>query len=150
MDSVKKCIKCNTNCMENYDGKLILICGINNSLHAADRNYLKTDAKGNYISSQNVSELFRYLDQVLLEMLPKAQIKMVPALTCNDKTWEKTEMCQKVYNEINDHIAKRSHVAIDPDLPRKMKWIANKEFDKVHFENDFEGINYWKMVFEQE
>ena len=63
----EKCNRCNTTCMKDFNGKLLIAVGINNSLHAADLPNLVMNANNEYESIQDVEKIFRLIDETLTQ-----------------------------------------------------------------------------------
>ena len=146
----RTCAKCRNECAADFEGDLVIVCGINNSLHGADVVNLKMNVDKNvYESNQDIEGTFKLLDMAIQKAVPKAKVTFALNLDTNDPTWAKTNVCQDIFNKINGQIRQRKHVEVDTKLPLKMRWISNTQYDKVHFANDFDGINFWKMIFDQ-
>ena len=147
----KKCSKCGNDCAGKFKGKVIFACGINNSLHAADLPNIKMGADNRYVNAQNFDGLFRLLDDTMTEILPEAEVFYAPLIAVKQEGWDTTELCQNAFHKINACVRRRKHVEFDPYLPINMGWIGRKTNirDKVHFSNDYDGIDFWKMVLEQ-
>ena len=147
----KKCTKCGEDCAGVFEGKVIIACGINNSLHAADLPNIKLGADNRYVNAQNFDGLFRLLDATMTEVFPKAEVFYAPLIAVKQEGWDTTELCQSAFHKINACIRRRNHVQFDSNLPINMGWIGKKASlkDKVHFTNDFDGIDFWKMILDQ-
>ena len=70
---------------------------------------------------------------------------MAPLIATKEQAWLTDELSQNAFREINRLVKERDHVEFDSFLPTKMNWICN---DKVHFK-DYDGVKFWKMIFEQ-
>ena len=97
-------------------------------------------------TTQDFTAIFNILDDTIKSVLPKADVNFAPLIATIDPDWLNNPFCQDAYTEINRLIKKRKHVELDSDLPAKEEWIRGK--DKVHM-NDFDGIQFWKSIFDQ-
>ena len=145
------CSKCGKDCAGAFEGKVVIACGINNSLHAADLPNIKLGMDNRYVNAQNFDGLFRLLDDTMNGILPKAKVFYAPLIAVKQEGWDTTELCQSAFQKINACIKRRKHVSFDSYLPINMGWIGRKANirDKVHFTNDYDGIDFWKMVLDQ-
>ena len=104
---IEKCVKCNKCCTKDFKGKLLIAVGINNSLHAADLPNIEINARNEYTGIQNVEGIYGLLDDTLAQLFPHANIKYAPILATKEDGWDTSELCQKVYNEMNQQIKLR-------------------------------------------
>ena len=129
------CRHCKQECMENFTGEIVLVVGLNNALKATRQPFVNYQRK----RVQNVPAMFKLLDEVLAEMLPKATVTFiqplkVPYLRFKDQL--------EVYAEIEIEINKRNHIEFDPERPTKENMI---DYEGVHL-YDQQSINFWKQI----
>ena len=114
-------------------------------MHATEMCNFKVDEHNRVVNVQNFDALFRLLDDTLSKLFPKAIVKLAPLIATKDELWMSAEICQEVFIIINGLIRERSHVEFDSYLPLERNWICN---DGVHFK-DYDGVKFWKSIFEQ-
>ena len=128
-----------------FKGKLVLVCGINNSLSAANTpNVVYHKPSNSYVNGQDFEALFELLDKTVKRMMPNATCIYTPLIAPNERTWKTSHHCQFAFKKINQLIKERKHLELDSDLPVQMKWIRGR--DKVHMD-DIDGVRFWKMIF---
>ena len=129
------CRHCKSECMEDFAGELILVVGLNNALKATRQPFVNFQRK----RIQNVPAMFKLLDGVLAEMLPKAKVAFVqplkvPYLRFKDQL--------EVYAEIETEVLKRNHISIDPEKPTRENMI---DYEGVHL-YDQQSVAFWKEI----
>ena len=97
------------------------------------------------VGDQDFPSQFKLLDNTLTKVFPKADVKLAPVIATKDRRWLNDELMQNAFETLNELIKQRGHVEYDSYLPSKMNWICK---DNVHFK-DFDGVKFWKMIFEQ-
>ena len=66
---VKKCFSCKTNCYEEFDGKVLVVIGVNNSLKAGDVPHVElNEATGFMKNAQRFDDLFAYMDETFVKV----------------------------------------------------------------------------------
>ena len=128
-----------------FEGNVLIAVGINDSMHATEMCNFKIDEHNKVVNTQNFDALFKLLDETLSKLFPKANIKLSPLIATKDELWTAAEICQEVFIIINGLIRERNHVEFDSYLPLERNWISN---DGVHFK-DYDGVKFWKSIFEQ-
>lgn len=128
-----------------FKGKMVIVCGINNSLSAANTpNLIHHEPTDTYINGQDFDAIFKLLDKTISRMMPQATPIFTPLITPNERTWKQSQHCQFAFRRINELIRDRKHLELDSELPLEMKWIRGR--DRVHLQDD-DGVLFWKMIF---
>ena len=140
--TIRFCKHCYDECMSSFEGQFILVIGLNNTLKADKEPF--TNEFGRNL--QDIDGMFKLLDGVLQKMLPKAQIKLAPVLNISNENWRQSPAKQKIFHEINENIARRNHLQMDPDEPDRRNLFDQ---DGTHM-NDYQSIEFWTKTFQQE
>ena len=143
---VRWCNKCDDECFDKYTGKVLLVIGLNNTLKAGNHHNVKMGPDGHNINAQDFEGMFKYMDETLALMLPRAEIKFSPMIASGDEVWKNTPICQEAYAEIDARIKARNHINFDSFQPEREGWLNDR--DLVHMK-DWESIDFWMKAFEQ-
>ena len=140
--TIRFCKHCYGECMNNFEGQFVLVVGLNNTLKADIEPFANEYGRG----MQDINGMFALLDSVLQKMLPKAQIKLAPVLNIANDAWRGSQFKQSIYRNINDCIAVRNHLQMDPNEPFRRNLY---DADGVHM-NDYQSIEFWTKILLQE
>ena len=127
--------------MENFEGQLILVIGLNNSLKAEREPFANEYGR----CMQNVDNLHKLLDKTIARMVPKAKVAYAPVLKVERDVWNRSQKAQKIYGDLNSNIFRRSHLQFDPEEPLK-RGLFDKN-DGVHL-LDNESVEFWTESFQ--
>lgn len=140
--TIRFCKHCYSDCMSAFEGDLILVLGLNNSLKA-DREPFANEYGRNM---QDINGMFRLFDKVLKKMLPKAQVQFAPVLMIRNEIWRRSTVKLEVRRQINANIMERNHLQFDPNGPLNLNYFDE---DGTHMD-DFKSIEFWTEVFTSE
>ena len=135
--TVRFCTHCFTECMESFEGDLILVIGLNNVLNADGEQNVKRGQ-----NQQNFPQLFARLEETIQLMIPNAKTTFATPLVVPKYIWAGSGRQQAAYASIVREIEKRNHLQMDTEEPRKLK-----QYDQmgVHMW-DIESVEYWMNV----
>ena len=132
---VRFCLHCRDECMESFNGKLIVVAGLNNVLKADRLPFMDHRRE----STQNIAKLYELLDKTLEDMLPNAEIIYAPPL---DVVQALPPIGKEIYAQTIAEVGKRNHLNFDPSEPK-----AKNQFDKyqVHM-IDRLTVEFWSKI----
>ena len=138
--TIRFCKHCYAECLDKFTGQLILVIGLNNSLKAEKEPFSNEYGR----NMQDINGLFRQLDKTIARMLPNAKVAYAPVLKVERGNWNRSNLAQKIYGDLNACIHRRTHLQFDPEEP-----LRNKLFDpdRVHL-LDKESTEFWAKSFE--
>ena len=137
---IRFCRHCRTECLENFEGLLIVVMGLNNCLKAD----IPPFALENGENKQDVVQVMELLDSTISKMLPNANVVLTPILDVEEFKWKITGNCMSVFKKFNEQIRIRNHVNIDIAEPKRRNL-----YDRggVHL-RDWESVQFWSRIFE--
>ena len=106
---------------------------------------MKLNENNVMVNGQDFEATFKLLDNILTKVFPRADIKLAPLIATKQDEWLTCELSQNAFYMINKLIKERKHVDLDSYRPTRRNWLCH---DKVHFK-DFDGIKFWKRIFQQ-
>ena len=135
---VRFCLHCRDECMEAFDGKCVIVAGLNNVLNADRMPFL--DRRRECV--QDIAKLYDLMDKTLADMLPNAEIIFASPL---DVEQGLPPIGKEIYAQTINEVQKRNHLNFDPSEPKK-----NKQYDnyKVHMK-DLESVDFWTKIINQ-
>ena len=140
--TIRFCKHCYGECMSNFEGRFVLVVGLNNTLKADREPFANEYGR----SLQDIEGMFALLDTVLGKMLPKAQIKLAPVLNVESEAWRRSSLKQEIFNRINNCILEREHLQMDPNEPFRRNLY---DPDGVHM-HDYQSIEFWTKILMQD
>ena len=138
--TIRFCKHCYSECASNFNGQLILVIGLNNSLKAEKEPFSNEYGR----SMQDVDALFKLMDKTIAKMVPNAKVFYAPVIRVVRGAWKRSQLAQKIYGDANSCIYRRSHLQFDPEEPLK-KDLFDRE--GVHL-NDEAATEFWARSFE--
>ena len=132
---VRFCLHCKGECMETFNGKLVVVAGLNNVLKA-DRLPFQDFRRE---STQDIAKLYELLHKTIIDMVPNAEIIYAPPL---DVVQALPPIGKEIYAQTLAEVRKRNHLNFDPSEPKK-----KNQFDKyqVHM-MDLATVEFWTKV----
>ena len=124
--------------MEVFDGKLLIVAGLNNVLKADRAPFMDQRRE----STQDIQKLFELLESTLVDMVPNAQISFAVPLDVN---YGLPPIAKEVYAKISAEVIKRSHVEFDPNEPKRLRQF---DFGGVHM-IDSRSVEFWTKIIEK-
>ena len=137
--TVRFCIHCYSECLQEFTGQLTLVIGLNNSLKAEREPFANEYGR----NLQDVDGMFSLLDRILLKMLPNANVNYMPVLNVTRPVWIRSQLSQKIYGDVNANIYRRNHLQLDIDEPKR-EGIYDSE--GIHI-LDEEALDFWTKAF---
>ena len=121
--------------METFNGKLIVVAGLNNVLKA-DRLPFQDFRRE---STQDIAKLYELLDKTLADMVPNAEVIYAPPL---DVVQTLPPIGKEIYAQTLAEVNKRNHLDFDPSEPKK-----KNQFDRyqVHM-LDLATVEFWSKI----
>ena len=69
----KWCNECKSDCCSNFNGRILLVIGLNNSRHASMLPLIEYNYERDmYVNAQDFDALFKYMDDTMKIIFPKA------------------------------------------------------------------------------
>ena len=132
---IRFCVHCRDECMETFNGKLLIVAGLNNVLKA-DRSPFMDNKRE---SMQNIQKLFALMDDTLKDMLPNAEISFASPLDVN---FGLSPAAKDIYAKTIAEVAKRRHVDFDPTEPKRLRQF---DFGGVHMLDKL-SVEFWTKI----
>ena len=132
---VRFCLHCRGECMENFNGKLVVVAGLNNVLKADRLPFLDQRRE----STQNIAKLYELLEKTLVDMVPNAEIIFAPPL---DVVQALPPIGKEIYEQTLIEVRKRNHLKFNPSEPKE-----KNQFDRyqVHM-IDHMTVEFWSKI----
>ena len=135
------CKHCLNECMENFEGNIVIVGGLNNILHA-DKEPFK-NWKG--YNQQRSDQLLNRIDEAVSFLAPKATLIYALPLVVPSFKWAASPLQKSIFSAIMREMQKRRTLQMDNDEPRRLR-----QYDRygVHM-YDYDSINYWTSIFDK-
>ena len=132
---VRFCLHCRNECMETFNGKLIIVAGLNNVLKADRLPFLDYRRE----STQNIAKLYELLENTLVDMVPNAEVIFAPPL---DVVQALPPIGKEIYEQTLTEVRKRNHLNFNPSEPKE-----KDQFDRyqVHM-IDHMTVDFWSKI----
>ena len=139
--NVRFCTHCYTECMEHFNGTIVIAIGLNNVLNADFEPNINSRGQ----NQQNFAQLFLRLDEAIKEMIPKAKAIFATPLVVPKFIWSGSGRQQAAFVSVVREVESRPHLQMDNGEPKRLK-----QFDRmgVHMW-DIESVDFWMNIFRQ-
>jgi len=94
------------------------------------------------VNFQDFEGIFKYMDETMQLMLPKAEIRYASMICSGDPLFVQNPFCQQAFITITHLIEQRPHISFDSHLPLRRGYM---ERDLTHMK-DWESIELWLDV----
>ena len=132
---IRFCVHCKDECMENFNGKLLIVAGLNNVLKADRPPFIDQRRE----SIQNVQKLFELLENTLNDLLPNAEISYAKPLDVN---YGLSPIAKEIYAKILTEVTRRQHADFDQNEPKRLNQF---DFGGVHMIDKL-SVDFWTPI----